>query len=231
MRRSISRDRCRTRSARRRGWSARQTQNGASSHSPCSGKLGDRVVLAADPMGRAILVERVVMNLQVPGKLGQKVRDEPVKPVGLADLAQGNFEIRDAPRRLELAPRQRKTQPVRGGLGRRAEHSRPEIVDQRVGDRMAQHRPHAVAERRKPVFLEDRRVFKRCIATPPVELDAGRAECPCSPAIGTTIDDDLGMSLSTIRLRPTPPLVLGDRRRGEILDPDAGVKQLGLMAR
>ena len=29
---------------------------------------------------------------------------------------------------------------------------------------------------------------------------------PPSSIVGTAIDDDLGMSLSTIRLRPTPPL-------------------------
>ena len=52
---------------------------------------------------------------------------------------------------------------------------------------------------------------------------------PPSSIIGTAIDDDLGMSLSTIRLRPTPPLAPSDRRRGEILDPDAGMEQLGLM--
>ena len=228
MRRSISRERCRTKSARRRGCSARQIQNGASSHSPCSRQRGDRVVLAPDSMGRAIFVERVVVNLTIPGQLGQKVRDEPVKPVGLADLAQGNFEVGDAPRRLELAPGQRETQPVRGGLATPLEHSRPEIVDQRVGHGMTQERAHPVGECRKRSSSSTGESSNG--ASPPQRSNSTRVSrmLPAS-VVGTAIDDDLGMSLSTIRLSPTPPLARGDRRRGEVLDPDAGMKQLGLM--
>ncbi len=47
---------------------------------------------------------------------------------------------------------------------------------------------------------------------------------------GTRIEDDLGMSLSTIRFRPSPPTVPRERGGGEVLDPDARMEKLGLVA-
>ncbi len=162
--------------------------------------------------------------------MGQQVRDEPVKPVGLADCAERNLEVGDAPRSLELAPGERETHAVRGGLAPPSEHARPEVVDERVGDRAsASDLAHPVGERRKLVFFEDRRVFKGSLAAPAVEIDARQADGSRQRRLArrstTTWGCRYRRSGSGRRRHWSAAIPAAD----EVLDPDAGMEQLGLM--
>ena len=198
---------------------------------PLAAEGGDRVVPAPDPVDGPIPREGVVVDLLEPRELGQDVRREPEEALGLADGAEGDLQV----------PRRPRTPPARAGPRRTAGRSGPSRRDGRppaARSRRSAGRPPARRGPRRARSPKDanrpssrtRQVLVGDLARPVVVLDAdGRARPPPS-AEGTRIDDDLGMSLSTIRLSPDPAGRSRDRGDGEVLHPDARMEQLGLMA-
>src|SRR5580658_2712300 len=128
------------------------------------------MVAAPDPMSRAIIIEGIVVDLPIPGELGEKVRYEPEEAVGLTNRAQRYFEIGNAPTSLELAPRQRKPQGGGASFAPSTEDARPEVFEQGAGDGIAGDSPHAVGKRREETFIPDGQVLEWHFSSPAIEL-------------------------------------------------------------
>ena len=231
IRRSITRERCRTRSAAAPRLSRPPDPERRLEPLALPRQRGDRMVLAPDsdePRDTRPGRRCGPAGIGEAGPAGATTNQK--KPSVWQTSLSGTSRL-ETPHDASSSRRASENRmPVRGGLAPAREHARPEVVEQRV---RRPHRPetcaHPVGERRKPLFVQDRRVFKGCIAAPAIELDPREPNAAARRSSGTAIDDDLGMSLSTIRLRPTPPLAAAIDAGGEVLDPDAGMEQLGLM--
>ena len=123
-----------------------------------SRQCGDRMVAAADPMGRSILRQTGVVHVLVPGKLGDQVRGEPEETFGLADRFRAEAPGWRRPRiaRLRVAP---------GRIGgpayrprRVADGAGPVVVEQRIRHRAGEDLMDA--RRAKVANLASSRTFQ-----------------------------------------------------------------------
>ena len=110
---------------------------------PLAAERGDRVVLASDPVKNPVSGESGVVNCLKPRQMSQQVRGEPAKSVGLAEIAQGDFEIFHPPIGFHqpTSPREPMTNPT-SGIARR--DMAPKLIDERVAHEVAKHLPDAV---------------------------------------------------------------------------------------
>ncbi len=215
----------------RRGASARQAQNGASSHSPSPAEGRDRVVLAPDPVGRPVAGEGRVVGRLEPRQVGQEVRGEPEERLRLADQAERDLDVPRPPLGLDLAAGQGEPEADPVGLADPPQHPGPEVVEHRVGHQAAEGRAGPVGERGEEGLVLDRLVLVRDLAGPDVEGDRQGPETVRLRGAGRGSSAPWGCRCRRSGSGRRPPSALGQARDREVLDPDAGVEQLGLVAR
>ena len=97
-------------SARRRGGVGSPDPERGLQPLACPVEGRDGMMPTADVVGCAILGQAGIMDLLVTRELGQQVRGEPEEAVGLAEQAEGELQVGDAPGRLDLAPGQGESQ-------------------------------------------------------------------------------------------------------------------------
>ena len=196
---------------------------------PLPGQGRNRVVLAPQAISRPIAGKRGVVHRLEPGQMCQQVRGEPEECRRLADPPERDLDVPRAPLGLDLA----------AGLGEpkanavrclaTTDHPGPEVVEDRVGDERAERRAGAIGERGEEGLVLHGLVFVRDLAGPHVERD-GRGQEPVAVAARDADARPLGDVIVDDQVEangPSPPGQAGD---GEVLDPDAGVEQLGLVA-
>ncbi len=186
------------------------------------------MVLAANAMQGAVFLESLVMNLHIGSQAGQQVADEPVEAVGLAKGAQGNLEIGRAPGVLDLAAGQGKPQP--GGIRflPPRENPGPEVVEHGPGDGVLHQLADPVAKRREQIFVKDALILVGNVPTPAIEVDLAGAYKAVFHS-GNSNRGRLGKVIVDNQVERSALVWRGDSRGGEVLDPDAGVEQLGLV--
>ena len=167
------------------------------------------------------------MNLLKPGKLGQEMRGEPEEAFGLADVAERDLEVGDAPRRprAPAGPAASRSPSERSEPARRTARGQK---SSRIGSAIAaiEDLPGTLANEAKaprPGPADPRKGTRPSSG----RTRPGRSGPCLPPSSGTRIEDALGKSLSTIRFRPRPPCALASLAVAKFLTQTPGWKSSG----
>src|SRR5271166_754164 len=191
-------------------------------------KCGDRVVLATDLVEGAILGQRLVVEFLEPGQVGHQVAGKPEEPLALAEAGKRDLQVRDAPGSLEPAAGKRQAKPERKPAFGPSDYVWPEVAVDRVRNATGEYFGNPPSEGSEERLVIDHQVFVGLLAFPPVKRDAQSARL-------VTVDGGhadrrrLGQIVIDDEVETQAPVRPGDGRGGEVLDPNAGMKELRLM--
>ena len=104
----------------------------------------------------------------------------------------------------------------------------PEVVEHRVGDGISHHSARPIGEGREEVLVLNPKVLVWSFAPPAIEIDRGRAH-EAALNFGNPDRCRLGEVVVDDQVERGPAVLGGNSCRCEVLDPDAGMEELGLM--
>ena len=193
-------------------------------------EIREWVRVTTDPIDDSVFLQGLVMQQHKTREICQEMNGEPMERLGLAKVAQGNFQRIHVPAGFELVSRLRQALPqiVRAFGGQ--ECLRPKGFDERILDERCNIVGNSITKSGERVIIEYCASFKRkwkcvLIASQVVEADLftrSMGNCDGRAGAEVVVDDDVeGCALDTA----------GDFRKNKVLEPDTWVEEPGLMPR